>query len=54
MSPFEHGEVFVLDDGGEVTAPTSPLMCLSFAIKSHRVFPPTIDNISMDSYSHIV
>uniref|UniRef100_A0A453F546 CTP synthase N-terminal domain-containing protein n=1 Tax=Aegilops tauschii subsp. strangulata TaxID=200361 RepID=A0A453F546_AEGTS len=29
MSPFEHGEVYVLDDGGEVTAPTSPFVRLS-------------------------
>ena len=26
MSPFEHGEVFVLDDGGEVNR----LLCLFF------------------------
>ena len=24
MSPFEHGEVFVLDDGGEVKKATDP------------------------------
>lgn len=32
MSPFEHGEVFVLDDGGEVRQPccVSPLdLCFS-------------------------
>lgn len=32
MSPFEHGEVFVLDDGGEVPALPSTgvaLPCLS-------------------------
>ena len=28
MSPFEHGEVFVLDDGGEVNATLKPLFCL--------------------------
>jgi len=33
MSPFEHGEVFVLDDGGEVTklqaGPAYPSVSLS-------------------------
>jgi CTP synthase (UTP-ammonia lyase) len=31
MSPFEHGEVFVLDDGGEVKLPTSS-NCLGFRV----------------------
>lgn len=31
MSPFEHGEVFVLDDGGEVrSAAPFPCMCSAF------------------------
>lgn len=30
MSPFEHGEVFVLDDGGEVS-PTLSTKSISFA-----------------------
>jgi len=32
MSPFEHGEVFVLDDGGEV-----PSMLLAHVVKSNFV-----------------
>jgi CTP synthase len=32
MSPFEHGEVFVLDDGGEVAASPSPLARLTALI----------------------
>ncbi len=31
MSPFEHGEVFVLDDGGEVNLPTSS-NCLGYRV----------------------
>ena len=35
MSPFEHGEVFVLDDGGEVNFAISEVM--------HIVFSPVSD-----------
>ena len=31
MSPFEHGEVFVLDDGGEVSREASYLNIYSYA-----------------------
>lgn len=33
MSPFEHGEVFVLDDGGEVSLPF-PSISISISCSS--------------------
>jgi len=40
MSPFEHGEVFVLDDGGEVCAsPPPPTSQLERCRNSGVVFP---------------
>ena len=37
MSPIEHGEVYVLDDGGEVTAPTHRRLSASHCAKLHTV-----------------
>jgi predicted phosphoribosyltransferase len=33
MSPFEHGEVFVLDDGGEVGAAATAAVATSVAFQ---------------------
>lgn len=36
MSPFEHGEVYVLDDGGEVEKLVSYYECFSFSATRSR------------------
>lgn len=36
MSPFEHGEVFVLDDGGEVSCRHCHVHCLFGAASAPR------------------
>ncbi len=36
MSPFEHGEVFVLDDGGEVRAPAPVRAAAAAAVRAAR------------------
>ena len=42
MSPFEHGEVFVLDDGGEVkkSPPFILLMCLFLTTYTTSILVP--------------
>ena len=41
MSPFEHGEVFVLDDGGEVNkTPFILLMCLFLTTYTTSILVP--------------
>lgn len=39
MSPFEHGEVFVLDDGGEVHREISSLFISCCPLENISVFP---------------
>lgn len=39
MSPFEHGEVFVLDDGGEVHREISSLFIYCCTLENISVFP---------------
>lgn len=37
MSPFEHGEVFVLDDGGEVSEKCLLSLCFSLGLATKEV-----------------
>jgi len=54
MSPFEHGEVFVLDDGGEVTnykLVLHILLCPSLNRKKNTVVDSIMDDLSADKSS---